>query len=218
MIKPGIGDARGALGHDQAMRAVQRIEPSSDDERNSVAKLDCILHVVRRQQDGLPPFLLRKDDLLHDAAVRRVKPVGRFVEEQQLRIMRQRPHKVQPAFHALGIVRYPLVRIVFKTHHAKQFIDGPRLSAIERAEEAEILPCRELFIQRGKLEIDADHLIKRRADLPALHAVHLCGALIPRQHPQQNSLQGALSGAGRAKESEDLPSLHREAHILDQWL
>ena len=75
------------------------------------------------------------DDVLHQTAVGGVKTAGGLVQKQKLGVMQQCFYKIQAAFHPLGVVRYPLVRVVFQSHCGKQLRDGAGLPAVEGGEE-----------------------------------------------------------------------------------
>ena len=135
LVQPGIGDLCRPLGHDKVMRSVQGKNLSSNNESHPVAMLRRVQHIVGGQQDGFSPVLLLQNHIFHQAAVGGVKTAGGLVQKQKLGVMQQCFYKIQAAFHPLGVVRYPLVRVVFQSHCGKQLRDGAGLPAVERGEE-----------------------------------------------------------------------------------
>ncbi|COZ37787.1 Uncharacterised protein [Mycobacterium tuberculosis] len=85
---------------------VQCDDPAVDDERHPVAQLVGGGHVVRGEKDRAAARLQVHDDVLDLAGVHRVQPGGGLVEEQQLRVVDQRPGEGQPHLHALGVLAH----------------------------------------------------------------------------------------------------------------
>ncbi|MPM81284.1 hypothetical protein SDC9_128336 [bioreactor metagenome] len=132
--------------------------------------------------------------------------------------MQQRTGKVQPRFHAFGIVAHPFIRIVLQPHRRQQRARGAGRFAVQRRKKAQIFGGGQLFVKGRKFKVDADLLIKIRIVPPALLPGKLHRPAIARQQPHQNFLQCGFARARRPQKAENFPLCDRKIHVLDQVL
>ena len=70
------------------------------DDRDPLAQLVGLLHVVRREDDRLTTAVELADDVPEREAALRVEARGRLVEEQHVGVVHDRPRDHQPLRHA----------------------------------------------------------------------------------------------------------------------
>ena len=97
-----LDDVRRVQARDQLGRRALRDDPAVVHDRDAVAETLGLLHVVRRQQDGAPGGLEARDVLPELQAALRVEARRRLVEEEHLRIARQRAGDREPLALAAG--------------------------------------------------------------------------------------------------------------------
>ena len=84
---------------------------------------------------------------------------------------------------------------------------------VEGAEGGEVLEGGELQVKGRRLEADADPFVEVRAVLAQVVAPHRDRAPVAAQQPDQDLLRGALAGAARAEEAEDLAGGNRRTSM-----
>jgi hypothetical protein len=121
------------------------------DDRDAVAELIGLLHVVRREQDGAALVAQLEHPLAKVARRLRIKPHRGLVEEQQRRSRKQCPRQHQPLPHAGAELLDVVVGAVGEVDLLQDLDDaglrlGPR-HVVERREVLEVLPRRQLPVQ-----------------------------------------------------------------------
>ena len=96
---------RGVVGVAQAVGAVARQQPAAADQRDLLAELLGLLEVVRRQQHRRAQAVQAPDVAPEIEPQFEVDAGRRLVEDQQPRLVHQRPREQQPAAHSAGELR-----------------------------------------------------------------------------------------------------------------
>ena len=135
---------RGALGDDAA--AVH--------DGDLIAQQLRLLHVVGREDDGLAARLDGFDQLPEAAPRLRVKPGGRFIEEQHRRIVDQRDGEQQALLLSAGELAAVALGELLQRAQADHLLDI-EAAGVQAAEEGDALAHGEEVLQRGLLEEDA---------------------------------------------------------------
>src|SRR5688572_21680361 len=185
---PARSPARAARAADPYERARRRRVRTSQRER-SRRKWSQPLGVVRRDEER------RRADTLGELAIEQLSPVAvepgvRLVEQEELRLVQERPAEGEPLQHPARVGAGPLVSRVPQREALEQHPDPlARLGhAIEPRVEAEVLDGGELAVHQ--------RLVADEPELPALDvdlelARGRCGE--SRDEAQQRRLPGAVS-------------------------
>ena len=180
-----------------------------------------LVHVVRGHEDRRSLRLLQGADVAPDRAARlRVEADGRLVEEQHARRMQQPAGDLQPPLHAAGERQDRVVAAVGEADHLEHLIrpgrDGGRVDPIQLGVEPEVLRGGHLHVQRRVLEDQADvaaHVVAPADDVEAADARDPGRGLGQRA---EHVDRGALAGAVRAEEAEDLARRDGERDAADR--
>ena len=199
---------------------VEREQPAVVDDREPVAELVGLLHVVRGEEDRLAVAVQLAEDVPERDAALRVEAGGRLVEEQDRGPVHDRPGHHEPLGHAAGEREHRRLRPIGQAELLEQSAGlGLRrlgVHAEEAAVEVEVLPDRERAVERVRLRDDADHLLRRgrvRDDVDATdERMPAGGDHAGGEHPRGRRLAGAV----RAEQTEDLAPLHREVEPVDR--
>ena len=157
-----------------------------------------------RQEDRAAARLEVQDDVLDLARVDRVQARGRFVEEQQLGVVDQRPREGQPHLHSLGVLANSRVGVIGQPHRVEQRQRVRRVAGVERREEAQVLEAGELLIVIRQLEGDTDALVVVGSPGQRVLPPHRGLAAVTSQQADQELLRGGLPGAAGTEKPEDL--------------
>jgi hypothetical protein len=137
-------------------------DPALVDDRDAVGQPVRLLEVLGGEQQcaALGDELL--DHMPQVAATRRVEPGRRLVEEEHGRAVDQRGGQVEPAPHAAGVGLGRAIGGVAEPEPLEQLV-GPggdrTLGQVgEPADEAQVLPARQVLVDRGVLPGEADAL------------------------------------------------------------
>ena len=161
------GDDR--VGADRALERLGRVEredPAVVHDRHALAELVGLLHVVGGEQDRLPLAVELAEDLPQRQATLRVKAGGRLVEEQHRRAVEDRARHHQALGHAARQRVHRRLRPFGEVQLLEQLVgDAPRLrtgDAEQATVEVEVLPHRQLAVERVLLGDDPDQLLGQR--------------------------------------------------------
>ncbi|SHX05975.1 Uncharacterised protein [Mycobacteroides abscessus subsp. abscessus] len=165
-----------------------------------------------RDEDGAAPRFQLQHHVLDLAGVHRVQAGGRFIQEQQFRVVDERTHERQPHLHALGKGPDAGVRIVGKPHRIQQLHRITGRSGVEGGKEPQVLQRGQLLVVVGQLEGHSDALVVVPPPGPRLSAPHRCPTAVPAQQPDQQLLGGGLARTAGAEESENLALTDGEVH------
>ncbi len=178
------------------------------DEHHAVGQGHGLLHVVRDQQRGeavpLPqPF----DEALHLDAGERVQGAQRLVQQQQARLVDQRPGQGHTLALASGQARRPLAGTV-RQAHLGEHLAATLLRARGQA-QGDVVQHAPPWQQARFLEHDAGVAVQS-IDGPAVDLQRSgAGALQAGDEPQQR----ALAAAAAADDGDELAGLDRELRL-----
>src|SRR5207248_6144211 len=95
-----MNDLLGANRPLQGRGGVERGDPAVVDDRNAIAELIRLLHVVRGEQHGAALRLELADAIAEIARRLRIEPDGRLVEHDERRIRKKRSSEREALAHA----------------------------------------------------------------------------------------------------------------------
>ena len=171
---------------------------------------------MTRDQHGLAARLQRQNQVLDLLAAERVKPGGRFVENQEFGVVDHRLRQADPARHALRVLADAAAAGMRHPDHVEQLIDplfaiGAR-QVEERPEKVERLLGGQVFVQI--------RLLRQIADLPlGLHRAgrateHVQNAAGRIEQAQQHLDRGRLAGAVRPQKPDHLSGFDGERDVI----
>jgi hypothetical protein len=179
-LEPVELEAEDALALDPALelvRAAEGEDPAVVDDRDPVAELVGLLHVVGREKDrpagdrGLP----REDQLADGASGGHVQAERRLVEEEDPRVVEQAAGEVHPLTLAGGQGADVLLALLLHPDRVDQLVDpAPAVAcrqSVELAEHPELLadgqdPVPRLLAARDHVHDPAD-LLRLAGDVEA---------------------------------------------------
>ena len=191
------------------------------DDRDPVAELVGLLHVVRREQDRLAVDVELAEDLPQRDAALRVEPGGRLVEEEDRRPVHHRPGDHQPLRHAARQRHAPApsARSARRNCSSSRVGLGLRrlgVHAEEPAVEVEVLPH---VSERSSVLVWGTTPISRLASAGGATTSMPPTQRLPdgRDHAGgEHAGGGRLAGAVRAEQAEDLAALDGEVEAVDR--
>jgi hypothetical protein len=137
---------------------------------------------------------------------------GGLVEEQHGGPVHRRAGDGQPLCLAARQLLGPGAR------HPRQpdRLVGPlRRHPVEGGERAQLLPGRQAFEERGRLELDADLRQQRRVPGPRRHAEHAHLAAVRLAQALDHLERGGLARSIRPENPEELPFVDLKAHAVN---
>ena len=180
-------------------------------DRDDVAEVVGLLHVVRGQQDRAALGLDRPDQLPEVVARLRIEAGRRLVEEQDARVVGEGDREQQALHLAAGELAVVAVGDLLERAGPDQLVDVAP-ARVQAREQGERLAHRQEVLERRLLELDAGLRAKLRAErLAAIQ--HLAGR---RLRDALHHLDGrGLAGAVRAEQPEALSFGDRERNAVD---
>ena len=145
---------------------------------------------MRRPQHGDAAFGAQADDELEEfAAAAGVETDGRFVHQENARLVQQRARELQAAAVAAAQLRGLVVRALGKAEPRQLLLDarlgdGAR-NAVQSGMEQQIAGDRELEVEGGLLKHDAEHRQSRHRIAPHVVPHDLDAAGIGHEQPGQ---------------------------------
>jgi hypothetical protein len=181
--------------------------PPSIDHADAIAQSGGLFHVVRRVDDRPAVGTQRLDTLEDRVAGLRVHTHRRLIQQDELRLVNQGRRQVQPPLHTARVGERAIAGAIFeldelqgRPHASREHRTG---QAVQAPEELEVLAAGQLVVHGQALGRNADSAanggICRAAAVPYRHA-----AFIGRQKSDRQVHCGALAGAVRTKQTEDL--------------
>jgi hypothetical protein len=135
-------------------------DPAVVDDGDAVAALRLVEVVGGQEERGRLPFADVIEVRPHLGACLRVQADGGFVQEQHARAVEQAAGDLQPSPHAAGEGAYERVAACRQADEIQHRVDpgGQRRAreGVQVGVEAEVLPGREVPVQRGLLEDETE--------------------------------------------------------------
>ena len=100
------------MRHSQRAWSVERRDGTIDEKGNAIAQLIGGHHVVSREEDRRARLPDVANDLTNEARGHWVEPCRRFVQEDQLRTVKECAREREPPAHALRKLAYELVAVL----------------------------------------------------------------------------------------------------------
>ncbi|CAN0627283.1 protein of unknown function [Burkholderia multivorans] len=204
----------------QILRAAHGEHAAAVHQRNAIAARR-LVHEVRRDENG-HALLARQLDQMPPEHVARagIDARGRFVQDQHFRLVQARGRQLQPLADAERQRGGPLVGAGLQLEAHQRPLDGLvralAFHPVELRVQVEVLPHRQLLVQRERL--------RHVADLhPRVHVGRVDRLAEQRRGPARRVEQAGqhfhrrrLAAAVRAEEAEDLVALDPETHVIDR--
>ena len=149
------------------------------------------------------------DDLPGGPAGRRVEAGGRLVQEDQVRVADQPQPEVETPLLPARQRAHPRVTLLGEADDLDHLVDVAR-GAVVPGEHVEALAHREVGVERGRLEDDADPLAPGGAGSLRIGAEHFDGAGVAGAVALEDLDGRRLPGTVRAEQAEYLARLDRE--------
>ena len=182
------------------------------DEDDVVGQLVGLLQVLGGQQQGHSLGHQLPDRRPHHLAAAGVEPGRRLVEHQQLRLGHQAGRQVDPPALAARDRLDQLVPELADVETLDQVVGHRRRLAPPVAAQAghqhQVLPGREVGLERGELPGQRDGLAHRVGLMDDVVAAHLGGAAGGLRQRGQHSHDGRLAGAVRPQQGHHHASGH----------
>ena len=199
----------------------EREQAPAVDDREAVAELVGLLHVVRGEEDGLALAVQLAEDLPQREAALRVEAGGRLVEEEDRGPVHDRPRHHQALRHAARERGDRLLRPARTSRNCSSRRSASRLRRRgrhpeEAAVEVEVLPHGERAVERVALRHHADHLLRRGRVRDHVDAADE-GAPAGGDHARREHAGGrGLARAVGPEQAEDLALVHLEVELVDR--
>ena len=211
----GVGaldlDLEGGPGQQLGDRSLPDDLAPVDDGHGVAGALD-LVEEVRRQHDGATLGHERQDHVAHVEHARRVEPVHRLVEDEQLRIPEEAGGDAETLAHAHGVLRHLVVGPVQDADPLERRLDaalGRRLT--RRGEDLQVLATGQVAVEAGLVHDGPDpgqRPVTVAGDGVAEEG-HRAGVGVgqAQQHPDQRRLAGTVGpevAEGAAAGNEEL--------------
>ena len=177
-----------------------------------------MLHLVQdmaRQHHRDAVLRKRADEGTQLLNAHRIKAVGRLVQDQQPRMTHQRERDPQTLLHAHRELARALPARFGKSHRGQRLVDTAFGNAQKRRAHAQVLPRRQVVVQRGRLDERPDIVqvvarprTTRESDL----------ARGGPQHAAQHLEQRRLPRAVRSQKAVHRSFRHMQRHPVDRFL
>ncbi len=178
------------------------------DNRDSLAKLVCLFHVMRRQKNRLTFSVEFAQQIPHRAARLRIEPGGRLVEEQNRRIVHQRAPDLQSLNHAAGKTIDLFIGPIDQLEPFEQSSCSRLALLLRHAEifgvEQKDLTRRQAAIKVVDLRHDADASLDRHRVLRHFKAFNSRRAAGRQNTRRQHANRRGLAGAVRTEQTKKL--------------
>ena len=162
-----------------------------------------------------PPLAERADERAHLGHAGRVEPVGRLVEDQQLRVLEQRGGDAEPLLHAQRVrSRSGRRRASVSPTSSSTRLDASPGHAGVAGEHAQVVAAGEVRVE-GRAPRPSRRCRASPSGAPggapSTAASPDVGRTRPEQHPQRRRLAGAVG----AEEAVDLAAAHAQVEVVD---
>ncbi|MNZ33319.1 hypothetical protein D3C78_506640 [compost metagenome] len=184
------------------------------EHQHPVGQQQRLFHVVGDQQRAVALLLPQAHQfLLHGDAGQGVELAQRFVEDQQARLVDQRPRQRHPLRHATGELARPGPGEGGQADLGQRRIDPlaiPRQAAAGLRAEGDVVPHASPGVERRVLE---HHHPRRRRPVHRL-AIGQQTAAVGRLQTGDQTQQGRLAATGRPQQRDELPRRHVQVDVL----
>jgi hypothetical protein len=188
------------------------------DHDDPIGEVLRLVHVMRRQQNGLAKPGQASDHLPRLAPGGRVKARRRLVEEQQVGIADQGDRHLQPPLLTAGKTHDPLVPLLAEADDLDHLVDGPATRVKARVHRHR-LANGQIRLDAGRLEDNPDPRPQARALRCGIAAEDLHLARVTRAVALEDLDRRRLPGTVRTQQREDLADRDLEidaAHRLNR--
>ena len=133
-------------------------QPAFVDNGDPVANLLHLAQHMARQENRFASFINQVTDKGADFLdTGRIQPIGRLVQNNQLRVMQQGRGDAQPLAHTGGIAGYLTVRPVRHRYLFQQSLDlGSIIMPLGPGQDFQVTPAGQVVIKNGPLDQGAD--------------------------------------------------------------
>ena len=213
-----FGDDLAAAGHAvlQIFRRVRGEDFAVEHDEHPAAHHFRLRQDVRRNQHRVRAREAF-DQLPHRPDLARVEADGRFVQNDQFRLMHQRVRQTDAlpvAFRKLADDAAAHVRQAALLHHRRDALAGtPPAEALEPRAEFQVFPHAHFGVQRVVLRHVADAAAHLRRLMKHVEARHARRAARRRQEAGQNAHRRAFARAVRAEQADDFAARDRERDV-----
>lgn len=174
---------------------------------------------VGGDQDGFALFPELAQDVHHFDACSGVQAAGRFIQEEEVRVMDEDSGQAQALLHTAAEMRSQVVAFLGKADQLENFLDffSPirALHLVTGAEEIEILDDEHIFVDAesiGHIADQAANLIALAMDIIAVNTGRARG----RPQEKREYFQGGrFAGAVAADEAENITPAHLKIQAIE---
>ena len=207
---------RRAGAADQLVRRPLGDEPAAGEHADAVGEVLRLVEVVRRQQHRRALGAQLAHELPRLAPGRRVEAGRRLVEEQQRRLADDAEGEVEAASLAARQVARPAGRAAASRPTSSTTSATGRRRRVARAVDRHRLADRQLVLDAGRLQDDADAVAEVASGAAGILAEHRDVAGRPRAVPLEDLDRRRLAGAVLAEQGVDLALVDVEAEPVDR--
>src|SRR5215510_15277624 len=190
-------------------------------DRDSLTKLICFFHVMRREEDRLAFCVELAQQIPDRATSLRVKAGGRLIEKQNRRIVHQRASDLQPLRHAPRINSWFLVSTLRELKPFQQLLRAPLSDSFWYTKvlsvKQQVLATGQAAVEVVVLRADADASLDRNWMALDIDAVNNCASTGRQDSRRENSDRSGLTCAIRSEQSEELASLDLEGNAVERF-
>ena len=211
------------LGTDRPLqggRGVQRDDPSVVDDRDAVAELVSLFHVMRRQKHGASLCTELAHAVAQISCGLRIEAYGGLIEDHQRRVRQERPREREALPHTGRIAFYVVVRTIREVDRRQCTLDPRaclvRRNVVQRREVLEVLASGQLPV---KAPLAGEHRAEPRANvarpLQRIDAADANAATRRDEERRQHLHGGRLAGSVGPEEAKDLAGLDPQVDPID---
>jgi hypothetical protein len=192
-------------------------QPSAVDDRDRIAELLDLVHLVRAEDDCPATRPQLQECVLEEGGIDRVQAGERLVHEQDVRVVQDPRDELDLLLVALAQLIGTAARVV-RDPETCEPVPGPRRGVrpsepVKRAEEDKLIEDLHPWIQPAVLGQVSPRALGRAS---GCLAVPRHGTLVGVEDVEDDAHGRGLPGPVRAEESEDLPGLDGEADPVER--
>ncbi len=180
-------------------------DPAAVDDRDPVAQLLDVGHLVAREEHRDPLRREAADERLHVAHPGRVEAGLGLVEDEQPRAAQERGGDAEPLAHPVGVAADPVARPVGQVDGVEHLVD-PRagVAAVEGREQLQVLAPGQVRVELRRLDEPGDPLERAPAHADRIAAEQPGAARGRPDQAEQHAQRRRLAGAVRAQVAVDV--------------
>ena len=193
---------------------VQRFHRAGEDElsvidnRQRVAHFGQLRQNMRGNEHSLSQFLERTQDVFHFRACARIHPGSRLVEDEQLRVVNERPRETEPLLHSAREHVHIAVPLFAQVHQFQQVVDHVHpfsmAKAVAAGIEVKVFPCLQPVVHAEKVRHVAHQAVHLLRVVHHIHTVERGRAGGGLEQRGKDAHRRRLSRAVRADEAVQL--------------